>query len=225
MIGIVCAMESEAQAVLDHIDVETTFTAFGKKFYTGRILGKKVVLAVSVVGKVNAAMATQYLLDTYKEIGVIVNLGVCGGVKGKVELGKIYLVSSAAQYDFDTTEVDDMPHGFLYGLETVYVDLTSPYTKKLSALFPSARLVTGDRFTASEEVSLYIEKHFGAELREMEGGAIAQVCAFHKKHCVMLKGVSDFVGAESVHLFGKYCKIALDEFGRRMTAIFSALDG
>lgn len=225
MIGIICAMENEAQTVLDNLDIGTTYTAFGKKFYTGRILGKPVALAISGVGKVNATMAAQYLLDTYKEISVVLNIGVCGGVRGKVELGEIYLVSAAAQYDFDTTEIDDVPPGYMYGLETAYIDLQNAHTKKLSKLFPYAKLVTGDRFTGSQEVVDFIENNFGAELREMEGGAIAQVCAFHKKDCVMLKGVSDYVGAESVNLFEKYCQTALAAMSRRLTAVFAALCG
>ncbi|HPG92225.1 MAG TPA: 5'-methylthioadenosine/S-adenosylhomocysteine nucleosidase [Clostridia bacterium] len=224
MLGIICAMESEAQAVLDSFDISSTFTAFGKKFYTGEIMTQKAVLAVSGIGKVNAAMTTQYLFDTYKEVDTLLNIGVCGGVKGKVELGKIYLVTKAAQYDLDTTEIDDVPHGFIYGLETEFVTLKNPFAKHLLQLFSEATLATGDRFTSSADIDIFIEKHFGAELREMEGGAIAQVCAFHNKNCIMLKGVSDFVGAESVNMYEKYCQQALDAFSVSMPAIMNALN-
>lgn len=224
MLGIICAMDSEAQAVLDNFDITSTFTAFCKKFYVGEIMSQKAVLAVSGIGKVNAAMTAQYLFDAYKEIDTLLNIGVCGGVKGKVELGKIYLVTKAAQYDLDTTEIDDVPHGFIYGLETELISLKNPYAKHLLPLFREAKLATGDRFTASSDICIFIEKYFGAELREMEGGAIAQVCAFHNKNCVMLKGVSDFVGSESVNMYEKYCRQALDAFSVSMPAIMNALN-
>ena len=68
MIGAVIALDSEASALLDQMDMENLLTVHGKPVYLGKAFGKDVALCVCGVGKVNAA------------VGVMQNNGVHGRV-------------------------------------------------------------------------------------------------------------------------------------------------
>ena len=57
----------------------------------------------------------------------------------------------------------------------------------------------------------------------MEGGAIAQVCAINRVDCVLVKGVSDFVGQNRSNMYLQTCKSVLETFEKQMTAIVSAI--
>ena len=55
MLGIVCAMASEAKPVLDLMTDVKVETFAKKQFYVGDLLGQKAVLCVSGIGKVNSS--------------------------------------------------------------------------------------------------------------------------------------------------------------------------
>jgi adenosylhomocysteine nucleosidase len=49
-------------------------------------------------GKVSAAASTQYVIDRYTP-GLLVNLGTCGGLAGRVERGTVILAERTLMYD------------------------------------------------------------------------------------------------------------------------------
>ena len=97
---IIGAMENEVEALI---------SSFGAKSSDGNAFsvdkgGNRIVIAKSGVGKVNAAAATQKLIDTYKPDRII-NTGVAGGVANDIELGEIVIASKLAYHDFHPLEI------------------------------------------------------------------------------------------------------------------------
>ena len=217
MLAILCAMQSEGDVFLSQMQVDRADLVLGgRPLYVGSAYGKACVLLISGVGKVNAAMGTQYLIDHYP-VKTLVSIGVAGGVAGKVELGKTYLVSAVGQYDFDTSPIDGTPVGYSEDLGGIFLTLDSPLQRRLGKRLPTARLVTGDKFSCEQALNDFVERHFdGAELREMEGFAVAYTAFHNGVDCVLLKGVSDYVGPESANLFAEMCQKTLGE----MAALF-----
>lgn len=105
MTGIICAMESELQAVLEHVNEEKTRQVGQVRIHYGMLDGKKVAACLSGVGKVNAAMATTILCQD-PEIERIVNVGVAGGLKEEQSVGDLVISDEVAQADFDTSPID-----------------------------------------------------------------------------------------------------------------------
>ena len=103
-------------------------------------------------------MTTQHLLDEYKDIDTVVNIGVCGGVRGKVELGGIYVVDKCSQFDFDTTAIDDVKIGQLYEFDQPFINVFNNKAKALSKVYPVASLVTGDKFDCTQQTVDMIER-------------------------------------------------------------------
>ena len=148
-------------------------------------------LYVSGIGKVNAAAATQRAIC--EGAGEIWNIGLAGGF-GDVEVGGIYRVDRAVEYDFDLATINGTPVGTLNEYDTPYIELVAPDGVDERLAFPVRTLATGDRFNDSAADNELIVRALGAALRDMEGAAVAHVCKRCGVRCVALKCVSDVEG-------------------------------
>ncbi len=87
-IAVVSAFEPEWQSLqADLRDAERT-QINGIDFVTGKLSGKDVVLFLSGVSMVNAAMTTQLALDRF-DIQAIVFSGIAGGVDAALSIGDV----------------------------------------------------------------------------------------------------------------------------------------
>lgn len=77
MLGIVVALESEAEILLEEMETFRVLTVSGKTVHVGRAFGKDVALVVCGVGKVNAALGTQLLVSKF-DAEKLFNFGVAG---------------------------------------------------------------------------------------------------------------------------------------------------
>ena len=152
-------------------------------------------LYVAGIGKVNAAAAAQKAICEGAD--EIWNIGLCGGFGDDVEVGDIYGVESATEYDFDLAKINGVSIGVLDGFDTPYLHCYKPQVLRESPpkwLKGWRILATGDRFNDSEADHELITKTLCASLRDMEGAAVAHVCKLADVKCVSLKCVSDVAG-------------------------------
>lgn len=191
MIGIIIALKSEAKYFIEKIENVKETSVLDKKAYTGEFCGKEIVLAISGIGKVSAALTAQKIIDDYSP-EYLLNFGSVGAVNNTVSVLDYCVIDKCMQYDFDVTAIDPVPLGYIQEYDRVFFDcLTAPFNE-----FKKASLATGDRFsTGKEDVELISNQ--GCALRDMEGAAIAQVCESNNLPLIMLKGVSDVYGSES----------------------------
>lgn len=178
MRAFVIAMECEADCV-------RSFLRPGERLY------------VAGIGKVNAAAAAQRAIcDGADEIW---NVGVCGGFGDDVEVGDVFGVDRAVEYDFDLATLNGTAVGVLNEYDTPYIELTDPASRvsrlaSLSGYRGCRTLATGDRFNDGEDDYELIVKTLGASLRDMEGAAIAHVCKRSGVRCVSVKCVTNVAG-------------------------------
>ena len=185
----VVAMEKEAAPILEVMRVRRFLNFCGKRVLTGELYGVRCGVVVCGVGKVNAAMGAQIAID---ELGaeVIINIGYAGGLNGSLEVGKMYEISHAVQYDFDLTQLNGTKIGTLDECKENFLALDA------LSLYPLNKLATGDRFNDSaEDFKLLTE--LGADIRDMEGAAVAQVCMHAKVELRAYKVISDLAGSGS----------------------------
>ena len=94
MLGIIGAMEVEVATLKSAINnLEVTKKA-GMEFCMGNIFGKDVVVVKSGIGKVNAAICTQILVDDFQVDGVI-NTGVAGFLNNDINICDIVISTEA----------------------------------------------------------------------------------------------------------------------------------
>jgi len=169
-------------------------------------------LYLSGIGKVNAAATTQQAIaDGATEI---VNAGLCGGFDPKMQVGDVYEVSAAVEYDFDLAKVDGTRVGQLCEYDSPFLPCT------VDGRLPERILATGDHFTDTEADDHLIVVELGATLRDMEGAAVAHVCRRCGVPCRLYKCVTNVRGQGT--MTGQYAvnkAKALDALAAAMKAV------
>lgn len=218
MLSIIVAMQNEADELLSRAHISEERTLYGKKIYAGNAFGKDFYLVLSGVGKTNAA-ASAMLAAAKFGADRLLNFGLAGGISARTDIAAVFRVSRAVQYDFDLSEVNGTQKGTLNEYPGPYFPLACANT-----VFPRATLATGDKLTSSlADIPLLNE--LGADVRDMEGAAIAHVAHFTGTPFSAYKAVSNKIGAESVTQYRQFTQRALAALGENMEKIFGELDG
>ena len=183
-------MNNEAEPIVSAMKIERKILVCGKKIFLGKLYGESVGVVVCGVGKVNAAIGTQIAVD---ELGAetIINLGVAGGLNGRVDIGRVYGISEAVQYDFDLTAINGTEIGTLDECKQNFLPLCTP------KIFPLRKIATGDRFNDSKNDFKLLTEVLKADIRDMECAAVAQVCMHAKIKCYAFKIISDLAESGS----------------------------
>ncbi|MBQ7308280.1 MAG: 5'-methylthioadenosine/S-adenosylhomocysteine nucleosidase [Clostridia bacterium] len=193
MIAIVVAMNKEAKHFIEKMTDLKIKKALNKDIYFGKFNGKECVLMISGIGKVNSALTTQYLIDNYKP-EFLLNFGTTGAIDSNMKVGDIYICKKAIQFDFDLSEIDNCEVGYMEEYDTKFFDCDNEYLKRENAI---GVLATSDRFSDNQQDIDFL-RSIGCNLKDMEGGAIFQVCKANNTKLLMIKAVSDVANDESM---------------------------
>ena len=171
--------------------------------YTGKINNHEIILAKSGVGKVNAALNTQYIIDKF-EPDCIINTGVAGGIGANLKVGDIVIGETLVQHDFDVTALGYAKGYICNGIEPhkptlFYSDknLINDFEIAMKSLNSTditvhkGVIATGDTFVSSSEKKHELSELFNATAVEMEGGAIAQTANKNGVPCMIIRAISD----------------------------------
>ena len=191
MIGVVIAMQSEAEILLSQMKITRSLTVSGKNVHVGKAYGKDIALCVCGVGKVNAALGTQLLVSKF-DAEKILNFGVAGGLNASTELCEVYQISGAVQFDFDLAQLNGTKIGTLNEYQENYLILNH-----FKANFPKRKLGTADRFNDSTDDYKLLTEELNADIRDMEGGAIVQAAFAAELPVYSVKAISDVAGSGS----------------------------
>jgi adenosylhomocysteine nucleosidase len=94
---LLSAFEPELVSLLKNVHITDQYVINGRTFTTGELTGKPVVLALSGISMVNAAMTTQTALDHFT-IKTILFSGIAGGVSPNLNIGDVVVPDRWAQY-------------------------------------------------------------------------------------------------------------------------------
>ena len=96
-VAVMSAFEPEWIALQEGLEDAATETINGNRFVTGTLEGQPVVLALSGISMVNAAMTTQLLLERF-DVEAIVFSGIAGGVDPSLSIGDVVVAERWGQY-------------------------------------------------------------------------------------------------------------------------------
>ena len=96
--GILCAADTELHPFLKRMEVERTVEKAMLKFYEGTLLQIPAVAVYSGVGRVNAAVAAELLIERFGVDGII-NAGTAGGADPKVRLFDTVIAERSVYHD------------------------------------------------------------------------------------------------------------------------------
>ena len=197
-IGIIGAMEVEIAAIKQEMQDITVTRKASIDFYYGTISGRKIVAARSGVGKVNAAICTQLMIDEFKA-EVIINTGVAGSLNAVIDIGDIVLSTDVLHHD-----VDACIFGYPKGQIPQMQEFSFPADQALRTLAEKVcyqvnpdihvyqgRIVSGDQFISENDKKEAIIKTFGGYAVEMEGAAIGQTAYLNGVPFLIIRAISD----------------------------------
>jgi adenosylhomocysteine nucleosidase len=97
-IAVATAYEPEFEALVGHLQNKKTYSDHGVSFHTGELAGKKVILFMTGVSMVNAAMNTQFLFDSFNVTDLLMS-GIAGGVDPAFKIGDVAIPERWGQYN------------------------------------------------------------------------------------------------------------------------------
>ncbi len=196
-LGIIGAMETEVRLLLQHLEGTQVTQKAGSAFYEGKLEGLPVVVVQCGVGKVNAAICTQILIDCFGVTHVL-NTGIAGSLCAQLDIGDFVVSQDAMYHDFDCTPFGYAP-GQVPGMkEPIYAadDRLIAYAfSAAEAENPGhtriGRVASGDQFVCRKDKKTRIIDMTGALCTEMEGAAIAHTATRNSVPFVILRAISD----------------------------------
>lgn len=190
-IAIIAAMSKELNLLLPLIEDHSTVTINDYTFHVGRIAGHEIVAVQSGIGKVNAAVATLTLIDSFHP-SLVINTGVAGGTGGARVLDVV--IPDRIAYHDVWCGPGTVP-GEAAGCPLYFeCPLPAELVENLGAR--RGVLASGDIFVSRpEEVERILALYPDAVAVDMESAAIAQVCHIKNVPFVCIRVVSDTPGA------------------------------
>lgn len=197
-IGIIGAMELEVETLKAHLTDLTITTKANMEFNEGKLGNVPVVVVRSGIGKVNAALCVQILVDHFS-VTHIINTGVAGSLKAELDIGDIVISTDALYHDVDVQifgyQLGEVPQlgtrEFLADAELIEKAKASCQRVNPDVTVTTGRIVSGDQFISSKEVKERIIKNFDGYCTEMEGAAIAQASYLNHLPFVIIRAISD----------------------------------
>ena len=197
-IGIIGAMEEEIALLKEKMEIEVIVKKASMEFYQGTLNGREIVVVRSGIGKVNAGLCAQILIDVF-HVNRLINTGIAGSLKAEIDIGDIVISSDALQHDMDARNFG-YARGEIPRMDTVSFpadsDLISIAKTACEEANPDikvfvGRIVTGDQFIAERTVKNEIASWTEGYCTEMEGAAIAQAAYLNKVPFVIVRAISD----------------------------------
>lgn len=214
-VGLMGAMHEELALLLAAMPDEQRVHVAGRDFWQGHWQGRPVVVVLSRIGKVAAATTATALIEHFG-VRQIVFTGVAGGLGDGVRVGDVVLADALVQHDMDASPLFPHHEVPLYGCSRFATDVVLSRGLALVAKQVLAQVSThvgeeavrefglhaprlhtgliasGDRFVSTRAECRALQQALPEALAvEMEGAAVAQVCADYGLPFAALRTISD----------------------------------
>jgi adenosylhomocysteine nucleosidase len=193
-IGIIVAMHKELELLLPLLQNSEESRMGGCEFHRGKVGRHDVIAMQCGIGKVNAAIGTLTLVNSFLP-DFVINSGVAGGADQSINVMDVVAGARVAYHDVWCGPESEL--GQVQGLPLYFQG-----AKRLLDLVPDREgihkglICSGDQFIDTLEAVNRIKGNFPEALAvDMESGAIAQVCHLNKVPFLALRVISDSPGA------------------------------
>lgn len=214
MIGILCAMPEELAALKPQLGIAQDAQTHGPtRVWRGGHGGLEVTIALSGIGKVNAAAAATLLLSSYGARTLILS-GVAGGLNPAHPVGSVLLGERLGIHDygivsgrqFTPTEYGVIPIGAPRLAEASAVPpqvranlalLRDAMAGRLSHPVDLGAILTADHFLNCAVTRDELRTAFNADAVDMESGAVNEIAGAWGVPLYVIRTLSDLAGDDS----------------------------
>lgn len=213
-IAIIVAMQSEADALLGKLSVKKNYEYNKKVVYEGLLGKKSTIVAISGIGKVNAALTTQFIIDRYRPKHVF-NLGVAGGIASEVSIGDVIIGREIFCSDFDLSafgyQIGEVPDQGL-GFASTFFKKENKLNYRLNSFIKFGNIITADQFENDPKHIRKLSIQFNALAKDMESAAIAQTCQMSATPFDVIRGISDLSRENALIEFNNHLESAIQKY-------------
>ena len=201
---------------------------------TGTLDGRKLVVARSGIGKVNAAAATTILIDRFHPAALFFS-GTAGAVDTALNPGDVVIGVKVAQHDIGRITADGFlrrptrdsvtgqPDPMFFDAPAELLAAARQATADVKVRVREGTIVTGDMFVADAGRREDL-RAFGATAVEMEGAAMVQVCRQFATPCLVVRGITDSANASAQVNYQQWLKPASENAAALVVALIEKLD-
>ena len=239
-LGVMSAMHEELALLLDAMPDEQRVTVAGRDFWQGHWQGRPVVVVLSRIGKVAAATTATALIERFG-VDRMVFTGVAGGVGPGVRVGDVVLADHFVQHDMDASPLFPRHEVPLYGRSRFATDAALSQSLAQAARQVLAEVVahvgqeavaefalhaprlhtgliaSGDRFVSTTAECRALQQALPEALAvEMEGAAVAQVCADYGVPFAALRTISDRADDDAHADFSRFIRAVASRYSLAM---------
>lgn len=230
MLGIIGAMAEEVANLKAQMENVKIHTAAKMDFYEGKLKGKDVVIVRSGIGKVNAAICSQILVDQYHVDGII-NTGIAGSLRNQINIGDIVLSKDTIQHDMDATgfgyqagQIPQMDVSVFEGDPNMIRTARECCEQEIPEIgVHVGRVVSGDQFISDREKKNWLLETFQGYCTEMEGAAIAQTAYLNQVPFVIIRAISDKADDSAGMDYAEFEAKAIEHSVKLVTAMVEKL--
>ena len=207
-VGIVCAGDEELAPFLPAIDNCKITERAMLKFYEGESQGIEIVALYSGVCKVNAAIASQILIDVFGT-NLIINSGTAGGMNPNLELFDTVISTEVCYHDV----APDILTEFHPWMKTVFFEADRELIERSKAAVKKiepagnvfwGRMVTGESFI-TDKGRQKINDEYAPFTVDMETASIAHVCYVNGIPFISIRCVTDTDVCRGICNFEENC--------------------
>lgn len=201
MIAIIGAMEEEITYLLNKIKIDSTKKIFNYTFYLGNIEKQSVVIVKSGVGKTNAGILSAILVLNFV-IDYVINIGVCGGIFGLVNINDLVVHKNSFYSDVDITVAGDYMYGQMsncprnFEASNEIISIIENCFDKTEYKF--GNVITGDKFINDDELlNELISSHYNSDnitSVDMESASFAHSFYQFNIPFISIRSISDIIG-------------------------------
>jgi adenosylhomocysteine nucleosidase len=215
-LAIMGAIHEEIAMLVDEMQIERTEKSGMREYHQGTLWGVPVVLVFSRWGKVASSATAAHLISKY-EVDTILFTGVAGGIAHAMRVGDVVIGKKMIQHDLDSrpifqryevpllkktvlesdpgiaTELFQAAQAYLR--EDLRREISPDTLREFGISGPQLKtgvIASGDQFFSSQKQVDDLRERLPEVLCvEMEGAAVAQVCAEHGVRFGLVRTISD----------------------------------
>lgn len=213
-IGIIGPSEREIMPFVQQISNKKSETKAMLTFYCGEYENVEVVALYCGVCKVNAAIATQILIDKF-EVTHVIATGAAGAIDNELSIGDTVISTETAYHDVDEgilTEYHPWMKSIWFEADTALLELCEKMIENNE--FPNkvvfGKIVTGEAFISESGRSEMISK-YNPKCVDMETASIAHACHVNKIPFIAIRSITDTEDECGKEAFESNCATASDK--------------
>ena len=242
--AILGAYGDEITLLLTKLEHKKEHHIGGLLFTEGILSGRHVVVALTGIGKVNAAITTTLAIEHFHPAQILFS-GIAGGIDPALSPGDLVIGKQLTYHDYGTLAADSLVRNptrnpatkqdnpMYFSSNDTLVRIAERLSRELKLELPvegrpaphvvSGTIVTGDLFITSTAASRRLWQQLHAEATDMESAAVAQTCWQRGIPFLVIRSLSDAADSEAEKDIHRFYQVAAHNAATLVIAITGEL--